>query len=164
MNNQKGFTLIELIVVMVILGALAATAMPKFMNVGAKSHETAVAATGGAFGTAIAMVKAQHTANGSVGAVTNVAGFGKGNIAANARGWPDEATLNTAGCADLWEALMQNPPKAAVASAAGIKYVTAFSGTAGTTSATCTYTYQDNTSLSIQYKPFDGEVIVDDTI
>ena len=32
MNRQQGFTLIELIVVIVILGILAVTAAPKFMN------------------------------------------------------------------------------------------------------------------------------------
>ena len=32
MNSRTGFTLIELIVVIVILGILAVTAAPKFMN------------------------------------------------------------------------------------------------------------------------------------
>ncbi len=32
MSKQKGFTLIELVVVIVILGILAVTAAPKFMN------------------------------------------------------------------------------------------------------------------------------------
>lgn len=33
MNSQKGFTLIELVVVIVILGILAVTAAPKFINI-----------------------------------------------------------------------------------------------------------------------------------
>ena len=41
MKKQQGFTLIELIMVIVILGILAAFAIPKFANLGADaSHST----------------------------------------------------------------------------------------------------------------------------
>ncbi len=167
MIKQKGFTLIELVVVMVILGVLAATALPKFMNVSGKAHESAVAATGGAFGTAVAMVKAQYIANGTTGAdLDGVSGFGDDPskpIAANANGWPEEplpggTTLDNAGdCKDLWEALMQNPPT--VATGTGTDYRATFSGAAGAT-ATCTYTYQADTSKIIVYQPQFGKVTV----
>ena len=42
MNGQAGFTLIELIVVIVILGILAVTAAPKFMNLTSDANASVV--------------------------------------------------------------------------------------------------------------------------
>jgi MSHA pilin protein MshA len=50
MNNQKGFTLIELVAVIVILGALAVTAVPQFINLQDEANEAAVKGVAGALG------------------------------------------------------------------------------------------------------------------
>ena len=157
-NKQNGFTLIELVVVMVILGVLAATALPKFMNVNSQAHEAALAGTGGAFGSAVSIVKSTWIATGQTAAVTNLAGFDNTNIDTNASGWPIaiDGTLNDAGdCVDMWNGIMQNPPSVA-SSGTSTDYTAAFSGTI------CTYTYNGTSNMSISYDTSNGNVTVDD--
>lgn len=52
-RTQSGFTMIELIVVIVILGILAATALPKFLDLGNEAKESAVKGLAGAAASAM---------------------------------------------------------------------------------------------------------------
>lgn len=71
-STQKGFTLIELVVVIVILGILAATALPKFIDLSGEASQAAVEGVAGAIsGAAAVNYAAKKAGNGSASAVDN---------------------------------------------------------------------------------------------
>jgi prepilin-type N-terminal cleavage/methylation domain-containing protein len=120
-SGQAGFTIIELIVVILLLGILTATALPRFLDVTDEAHAAVVDAVQGGLVTGGALFRAQFVAEGE-NAGTALAEFDS-NIP-NSDGYPvgtANLTLDSsADCLAIYQGLLQEGrPSIAAAAATG---------------------------------------------
>ena len=108
-TRQSGFTIIELVVVILLLGILTATALPRFLDVTDEAHAAVIDATRSGLLTGGALFRAQWIAEGQPTA--NI-GFGDGTIDATVTGYPagidgGNAVADSADCLAIYDGLLQ---------------------------------------------------------
>lgn len=106
---QSGFTIIELVVVILLLGILTATALPRFLDVTDEAHQSVVDAVQGGLATGSALFRAAwFVANEDVTAA--IPQFGDSTLFANSSGYPigaDNSFTDQADCAYIFTRLLQ---------------------------------------------------------
>nr|WP_283102791.1 type II secretion system protein [Shewanella abyssi] len=115
-QQQKGFSLIELVIVIVILGLLAATAIPRFLNVTEEAEDASVDGVSGGLATAVSFVRSQWEVDGRN--VDNVVLDGARIQLDDRFGYPtgtagnnNAANMNVARCSEVFNNVLQNAPR-----------------------------------------------------
>ncbi len=102
-GGQKGFTIIELVVVILLLGILTATALPRFIDVTEEAQDAVQSATIGGLQTGFALYRAAVIAGGNVSgeAPTATSDY---TLVSNDFGFPQYSI----GCENIYAGLLQN--------------------------------------------------------
>lgn len=106
-RKEKGFTIIELVVVILLLGILAATALPRFIDVSEQAHDSVVSATRGGLQTGLSLYRAQWVAEGQAAVDAEVGDYGDdAAMLVSAAGYPAAGTTAEA-CMTAYSGLLQ---------------------------------------------------------
>lgn len=168
-KSSGGFTLIELVVVIVILGILAVTALPKYIDISDDALQAKVEANAGAFKSGINLANLKWRALGSPSdlASRNDVQISSGGsfsvLDLNAAGWPAQSwvgpdtqlsTNNDADCLSVFQALMQDGENKA-ATDDSKEFIANYEG-----NGDCSYLLSEDITKGFTYDSDTGEVVV----
>ena len=106
LRNNKAFTLIELVMVIVILGILAAAAIPKFADLTTSANEAAMIGVVGSVRSGISIVRSENLVKGlqtaTFGYPPNLEIISTGPHAATSAAPLFDAVLSQGGITDGW--------------------------------------------------------------
>ena len=162
--NIRGFTLIEIIVVILLVAILMAMALPRFLGVDDQARLALVSDTVGKLQTSVGLAHSVWQVKAGGNPAENLEVFGStlsGQIDFNTQGWPSQqwfggleanpSTNNVADCISVVGALLQSSQTFSALPDAD--YLPTYLG-----GGRCRYTYNLDNSLSFEYDSLTGRV------
>ncbi|MCC4775585.1 prepilin-type N-terminal cleavage/methylation domain-containing protein [Vibrio cyclitrophicus] len=187
LKNQKGFSLVELVIVIVVVGLLAVAALPRFLDVTDEAKKSSIEGVAGGFATAVLSARAQWEAEARPSEKIGVETYNTVNYdgvdfwltrSKNSKsedtdfrdGYPwtvnsDSSVapgdISSETCAELMQNLLQNPPNVAAVDDVDDDSNYKYSAEANSGEAKCTYIQlEGNTEHQFVYEIKTGRVTV----